>query len=546
MSPNIPTASPDDPNPASAQVAPVARDLVIALALSSALVILISLVFEPRWETNDDVAMSMVAHGYGGGEYGTPRLFFSSVLWGAVVRSLPSINGVLGYSIATLMSLTLAGTATIYFLLRIGLRRSTSVLIFALVFFRPILFPQFTVTAGLLAIAAILGLLSYHRTASRVDLVAACCLAFLAYLIRGLELALVTGVALPLLPWRKLLATRAVQVALTGLAVCIACATVADAYAYSSPEWQTFLQKNRARAALTDFGATKLILDHPDLLQRRGLSENDIRLVGNWFFVDPRLSDPELLKSLLAEIPVQNAIEQNLASSLTAFSAMLGPQLLPLTLAGLILLVTSFRSKLLAAWAICLIAFLALTVAGRFGVVRVYFPLFALLVIFACVTESRLSRWRFSAVILALSAGNLINVRFLIDEAAASDQMVRLARAEKFVSPESTVIWGGSFPFQYAFPVFTREPDVRQTRIYGLGVFTLAPFSVASADERSGRGLLERLRSSPGIPLISTTDYQSLLNTYCIEHFGSPLRMSISTQTKLWSVMNASCASRTE
>src|ERR1700692_3310714 len=164
---------------------PANRDIFFSFVLSGTFVILLCLIFNPRWETNDDVAMSMVAHGYGGAAYGSPRLIFSNVLWGAAVRSLPSIDGLLGYSIATLLSLTLAGAATLYFLLRMGAGYVVGLLVLALIFARPVLFPQFTITAGLLACAAVLGLCAYDRDRSLFGLIAAFCLGFLAYLIRA-------------------------------------------------------------------------------------------------------------------------------------------------------------------------------------------------------------------------------------------------------------------------------------------------------------------------------------------------------------------------
>jgi hypothetical protein len=120
-----------------------------------------------------------------------------------------------------------------------------------------------------------------------------------------------------------------------------------------------------------------------------------------------------------------------------------------------------------------------------------------------------------------------MNAGQLTKEVAASDRLLRQARSEKFGPRESTVVWGASLPFEYIFPVFTREADIRETRIYGLGVFTLAPFSVPTADENAGRGLLARLRSEAGIQLIADSHYQPLLNVYCIEHYGTPLRLSL-------------------
>ena len=85
-----------------------ARALLTAAAISIGWTILLCSAFDPRWESNDDVTMSMVAHGYGIASYGSDLLFFSNVLWGSFVRSLPMIDGILGYSIATLLSMTLA------------------------------------------------------------------------------------------------------------------------------------------------------------------------------------------------------------------------------------------------------------------------------------------------------------------------------------------------------------------------------------------------------------------------------------------------------
>lgn len=443
----------------------------------------------------------MVAHGYGIADYGSDRLFFSNALWGFIVRSLPSIDGILGYSIATLLSLGLASAATAYFLLRLGVRPPVTTLALTVVFMRPILFPQFTETAGLLAVASVLGLQAYCRHGSVVDLVAACWLTFLEYLIRDLELALVIAVALPLLPWQKLTASRSARLAAAGLVICITGAAIVNMRAYSSPEWQTFRQQNLARAPLTDFGVAKFILERPDLMQRHGLSANDVRLVSSWFFVDPQLSNPDLLRKLVSEIPTPAIVERNLASSLDVLTSLpLSPQLLTLTYVGAVLLMILLRPSLLAAWFLCFAAIVALMVTGRPPPARVCFPLFSLLTIAAVALQSQLPRWRRLVLAATLLAGAGFNSWDLIGQAAESDRTIARARHQKFTSSESTFVWGDALPFEAVFPLFTRSDDVRSTRIYGLGVLTLAPFSVPIADEAANRGFLARLRSEAGIP----------------------------------------------
>ena len=520
---------------------PRIHPLLPSILLAGAFVALLCIFFNPRWETNDDVAMSMVAHGYGIADYGSSRLVFSNVLWGFIVRGLPPVGGWLGYSIATLLSLTLAAAATLYFLLRAGAGYVVALLVLVMIFARPVLFPQFTITAGLLTASAVLGVYAFGRGGSLLELIAACCLGFLAYLIRAPEFALVFGVGLLLLPWPTLVRSRTAWWAALGLALCIAGATAIDIWAYSGPEWQEFWQLNLARAPFTDFGAVNRVLQHPDVMQRLGFSENDIQLIGNFFFVDRRLSDPESLKTLLGETPAQLATKASFTSGYKSVPAIFGPRLVPLALASFFLVVLSARLNRILAWVMCLLIIFALGAAGRPDTPRVYIPLFSLLITFCCAKGYLQSRWRYALTICILLAGGLLNTGYLSEEAAESDALLKQAGPGKFISPQSTVVWGADLPYQYIFPVFVQKTDLHDTRIYGLGVLTLAPFSVPTADERAGNGMLARLRSEDGIPLIADGHDQALLNTYCIEHYGSPLRLTPRTKTELWTVMNASC-----
>ncbi|MCA6121856.1 hypothetical protein J6500_08070 [Bradyrhizobium sp. WSM 1704] len=520
---------------------PKFRALLASLVLAGTFVALLCTFFTPRWETNDDLAMSMVAHGYGIAAYGSPRLVFSNVLWGGIVRSLPSIDGLLGYSLGMLLALTLAAAATLYYLLRAGAGYVVSVLVLVFVFARPVLFPQFTITAGLVAAGAVLAVHAFARDGLLIDLIAACCLGLLAFLIRVPELMLVFWIGLLLLPWPKLVRSRAAWWAALGFALCIAAATAIDIAAYSGPEWQAFWQRNLARAPFTDFGAVNRVLQHPDVMQRVGFSANDVRLVGSFFFADPKLTDPVSLATLLGDSPASVAATLSFASGYASVLAVFGPKLLLLALTSLVLAVLSVRASQMFAWIMCLLIMFALGAVGRPDTARVYIPLFSLVIAISCATGYARSHWRYAASVCILLAAALLNARELAAETAESDRMVQLS-AGKFVSPQSTVVWGASLPYQFVFPVLTRASELRDARIYGLGVLTSAPFSVPVADERAGNGMLIRLRSEAGIPLIASEGERSMLNTYCVEHFGSPLRLVQLTKTELWTVMNASCA----
>ena len=58
------------------------------LALGASLLLLAGLLtaLVPYWESNDDVGMAMLAHGFGMAAQASPRLIFSNVVWGWLVR----------------------------------------------------------------------------------------------------------------------------------------------------------------------------------------------------------------------------------------------------------------------------------------------------------------------------------------------------------------------------------------------------------------------------------------------------------------------------
>jgi hypothetical protein len=247
--------------------APGIRLAAGALVASMALVVALCWFFPPRWETNDDVGMSMVAHGYGMAAFGTPNLFFSSVLWGYLVRAIPTIHGMLGYSSATFAVLVVVGAVLIYGLYRLGADAIAASVAVVLIMARPVIFPQFTINAGLLLLGAILCWHLYARWNDWRALAIGCTLAFASYLVRNVECLLVLLVALPLLPWRSLWSRPAAWLSAAALVTVVAAATYIDHQAYQGPAWQAFNALNAPRALLTDFGFGKVLIRHPEILE---------------------------------------------------------------------------------------------------------------------------------------------------------------------------------------------------------------------------------------------------------------------------------------
>lgn len=186
--------------------------LILSFIISLLLVFTLCYFFEPHWETNDDIAMSMVAHGYGFVATSSPILVFSNVIWGYLVHLLPQINGVLGYTLATYAVLISVGAMILYVLRQCGFGWLISFFVITLLLVRPILFPQFTINAGLLTVAAIACWHFYGRQNDQLILLIGCLLAFFGFLVRDQEFILILLIALPLLPWGKIAKDRTTQI----------------------------------------------------------------------------------------------------------------------------------------------------------------------------------------------------------------------------------------------------------------------------------------------------------------------------------------------
>ncbi len=201
------------------------------------------------------------------------------------------------------------------------------------------------------------------------------------------------------------------------------------------------------------------------------------------------------------------------------------PDLVALFAAAVLLGLRQGGWRVAASWALLLGAILVLGIAGRSGpLVRVYVPLLSLLVI-APLVWSRLSQRRTAVVLTILIAAAALNGYRVIKQSLGKQQQAASLRRDLAGFPtQPVVIWGATFPFELVYPVLGPTPTTQSYQLHGLGVFTLAPFSVAYAQELAGNGFITRLRSAEGLHLIATQRQVSLLATYCKEHLAGELK----------------------
>lgn len=499
--------------------------LLSSLAIASFVVIVLCCFFPPRWEANDDVGMSMIAHGYGIAVIGSPNILFSNVLWGYLIRAIPEINGVLGYSIATLSVLVIFAMVVIYGMLQRRVSYVACLSTLALILVRPVLFPQFTINAGLLLIGAIVCWDLYAQHNDRLTLVAGCLLALLSYLVRGPEFFLVLIVALPLIPWRRLLFQRSGKIAILVLISALTVSAIIDRQAYRGDEWKSFNELNSARAPFTDYGAGSILKLHSDIFKRYGYSINDIALIEGWFFVDSHIANPQALQSMLAELGPLPTQGNALTKVWSGVQNLWNPVLLTSFLAALFLAALRPSWQIAASWGLCIAAVVVLGLLGRPGVLHVYVPLVCLLLV-APFLRVQVSGWRNRLCICVLLVAAIVNTSYVFSESKNLQISAQQARKDLATFPHfPVVIWGATFPYEAAYPVLGASASSMSYQHYGLGTSTLAPFTVSYSEQKAGRGMTDLLAKEGGIPIMANPAYLQLLEVYCKEHLHGHLKV---------------------
>ncbi|MDF1678431.1 MAG: hypothetical protein P1U32_07045 [Legionellaceae bacterium] len=501
---------------------------LIIFCFISSYIISLRYFFPLYWDTNDDIFMSMIAHGYGLAEVGSPLLVFSNVIWGYLVRAIPDIYGFVGYSIATFVVLLMVGLAIFHSLRKIGPDLIISLLATSFVLLAPTVFPQFTINAGLCMVAFVLILQVINLEQDSIPyhwLFSAIFFACLGYLIRREEFFLILGVAAPFLPWKLLLKKKELRMMVIIIFVFIGGATFFDHISYSGEGWQHYFEVNSARISYTDYGAGALLENHPEILARHDYSPNDISLISNFFFADPSITTTSKLNALLNKLDYHfYGDASNLWRSVKAALSCL--RILPLLLSAILLLVFYPSKKLCISWLIFILSFCLIGFLGRSFTVRIYIPIISLLFLFGVVNSyqypSNFVRQNAKLICKGVILFFII-CGFLITylQAINRKKLIKDAQTRVIHFPHEVITMWGNFPVQYIYTPTTRNPSNFNLKIYGLDLSTLAPFSVAYHEELAQRGFVKKILSS-GV-LIVENNRHHLLKTWCREHFNGEL-----------------------
>lgn len=476
------------------------------------------LFFTPSWMTNDDAAMSMIAHGYGAIATASPNLIFSNIFWGKLIQSIPTIGGWYGYSIATMTTLTLAGIASMMALLQ---KREDLLLLSLAVFtmlVQAVLFPQFTITAGLITASAVLCLRRFSENSCQGLgwLAAAAMLGILGFLIRANEMLFIGLIAIPLVQWPRALKRLAFWLSGFIFVCVVAFAHSQNQAAYQTQDWAQYNSFMPVAAQLTGWSTGEYLLDQPDLLEKHSLEKIDVELVIGWLWFDTERINLQRFSGILNDVKDEGVAPNWQARVAVALSALFHKDIIYLTLFAVLMLIARPSKAIFCSWTIFLIAIACLGVIGRPGILRVYIPALTLLMLWPFFNQAYYKALGRPLVLLAGVACLALYSSVIFSNTAArlASHQAMLQQLEGLPREGLVAGYYSTFKANHVYSVSgAANLSSKFNNLYLFGWPAIMPNSVAYAAETQNQGFKQQLISAEGVWILINN--VELLSKYC-------------------------------
>jgi hypothetical protein len=459
----------------------IKNDLFSSLLFSTLYVVVLYSIFTPFWETNDDVFMSMCAHGYGVFNYGAPQIVFSNVVWGYIVRAIPTINGVLGYSIAQISLIVICGGVLIYFLRKVNYSWVVAFCVFILITTNLLLYPQFTKTAFFSAIISTLFLYFYSTENKRNDyLFYALIFGILSFCIRTHSFFMIYLFLPIILPIKKMIKSRAFIGFVVTMLTSISILYYIDYQSYNNQSYKLFNEFNSIWFLFTDYKIININLD--DSKYKYFFSENDIELIGNFFFL--HINSPQkiaLLKSM-----VEDAMHSSSYSIVTyeklkslpyliyeLFRSYISKFSILLMLLATIMFIQTKSKKIFLMFILSFLIIIIFSLLGKILYNRVTFMLFAYIFLMSLFLYKsvKVNSNLISILIIMFSLMSLIV--FYQKNFSYHKQSIKINSIICALNNKKILAFAGDFPFEFYYPVLSRIDHSKNLEIYAglLNVF---------------------------------------------------------------------------
>ncbi len=556
-----------------AEKSPLGFALLAVLLLQS----IVLVVFQPSYETNDDVFMTMIASGQGFCPAPDEHLLFTNVIVGQALKRLYTAwPGIPWYGCYLLTIHYLAQVAVLYCALTAdAASRSTRLrLTLYLIYFAIVELPmlnalQFTATAFLAAQAGLflLWLAARRRHAQpQASIVgpisAGAALLLVAGLVRleSLLMALLVtaplGLTLARQPWRRTLLPSAGAAALAAMLILLA--TAYDRRAYEQdPRWSDFFGYNELRVKFNDYQWTSYTPQTAGVFAAVHWSKNDHEMITRWFFDDPAVYSEANLRAIVTAYPWKSS-RLTLGYGWQAFRKMFGDRSVCAVLLVLPFFLVSGDRDRRARWAVlgcagmafALVAFL--TWNNKLLPPRIYFPLLSFPLAAALLFPARIAATRTSAstvpnllglmallrelavwntqsrgtrvvvvmLIVGLAVGSYRQVRRSVRVHRERHALAAFLDEQRPFGRNLVVCWGPALPFEFLSPLDNLSAWS------GLPLVNLVwtqrtPWQAATKARFEISNLPQAIYQRDDVVLVANRADLALYETFAKEHFGA-------------------------
>lgn len=301
------------------------KSILFSLLLNCCILLIVLLIFQPEYETNDDVGILCIVSGV---KLGTDaHLVYINYILGKILAACYQIcEGVPWYALFQYGALLTAFTAISYTCLN---KVENNAVIFILLpilcafSFEAYIKIQYTKTAGILVAAGwfLFGYAVISGKKFKRRLICSLALCALGFMYRNIqfcaETALMSAIGIPILStcWESDKEEKR-QIFMRGAAGCVllflllAGLLVADKLAYRPEEWQDYLAYNKARTELYDYGFPEYQLNE-ETYEKLQIDKNAFKLYKQWNHGDTEKMSTEIMQSI-ASVKTQKKMDRKL------------------------------------------------------------------------------------------------------------------------------------------------------------------------------------------------------------------------------------------
>jgi hypothetical protein len=445
--------------------------------------------------------MSMIAGGYGTMYEKSDIMFHSNIIIGFIANNLPLIFDIQPYNLFNAVLIiyifVCVQEITFYVLEKFWLATlvSNSMLFFLVVT------PTFSTIAGGITVIGIITIAYYAKNGS----------------LRLLSFGLLNILVASLIRDEQMIFTLIIFLFLFGGSQLI------NRYSYESDALKDLVEFESVRYSITDYAADNTIIQNTMLLNDLQLSQNDIKLIRNWYFFDSNLVNVGHLKTLLDNSnwsgPFFNTnftkVIRDSSDLLTTYPINI------LLVCYTVLFFMGIREKkIVYSFLVFLLLVLMGAIIGR-QLNYIYYSVIIgqlLLFIYLISWNKIRSLILFTTTILILS--------FHIFENADNKRKILEAQRD-FVTLGMKEIWmiGGGWSLQHIYPLLDTQSWRKDLKIISSDWSIYAEKSNARILNNKN-GFIDTISSNTETYLVANNFHIPLLEKYCLEKFGNRLKVN--------------------